>query len=89
MARWLNALISGILHLDEQSSILYGDSKKNVFKKTDRGNTFGDKSTDTVLEAKTLTLDSDKAVLNSSLYGTANPSETGAVEGQIYFKIIS
>lgn len=89
MARWIDTLISGILHLDEQSTILYGDSKKNIFKKTDKGNVFGDKSTDTVLETKTLTLDSDKMVLNESLYGTSNPPESNAVEGQIYFKIIS
>ena len=97
MSRFSNALISGILHLDELTSILYGDLKQNIFKRDpSKGNLFGDSSTKTTIESSEATittpklnLSSDKIVLKNTNYGTANPPTSGAVEGQIYFKIIS
>ena len=161
MSRFSNTLISGILHLDELASILYGDLKQNIFRRDpSKGNLFGEASTKTTIESSNfkasgtssaeisaptttvtgsttatvtgqtvnvtgtgtngavkvsgektasvsapvtsiesktkttittpkLNLSTDKVVLKNSLYGTGNPPTSGAVEGQLYFKIIS
>lgn len=83
MSRFSNTLISGILHLDELASILYGDLKQNIFRRDpSKGNLFGETSTKTTIESSNFKASGTNSAEMSAPTTTVTGSTTATVTGQ-------